>query len=76
MLYPNPSTGVMHLSMPEFAGSAHIVVYNSLGLQVLNMEISENTYLIDLSSQPEGIYVLQVRNTAGLVSTHKIVLMR
>jgi hypothetical protein len=71
-VYPNPTSGVFNVAN---VANSEVTVYNVLG------EVIESTYTadfstsIDLSSQPEGTYLIQVRNN-DKVYTEKVVLTR
>ncbi len=55
-VYPNPSTGIYNIESPQSIND--IMIYDLIGRKVYNS--SNNKNIIDLSSQPEGIYLLQI----------------
>lgn len=55
---PNPSAGLFNISTN--VGDATYRVINSVGVEVFSKQITGNTTQIDLSSQADGIYILQV----------------
>ncbi len=60
-LFPNPSTGVFNLNLPE-AGST-VEVVDVLGNVILAKNINTaGTTQLDLSSQPNGVYFVRVTN--------------
>src|SRR5690606_33604121 len=66
-VYPNPSSGVIGLKIPELPGSDHhINVYNSSGKLVLSELIpanqSKGVLGLDLSSHPNGVYLIHTYN--------------
>jgi len=81
-VYPNPSNGVftVALSHPELvSGSQTIEVYNVLGEQVYNgmLKQVQHDYQIDLSSQPNGIYLYRViANSGELIGEGKLVIQK
>jgi|GEM_PF-1969688 len=63
-VYPNPTTGKFILAMAEPEGQERILleIYNMMGENVMKTDIpSENFHLLDLSDQPNGIYLLKVQ---------------
>jgi hypothetical protein len=54
-VYPNPSTGKFTVNLPGCKGILEI--YNILGKQVYRSEFNGQGSVIDLSNQPNGIYL-------------------
>jgi len=68
---PNPTTGVL-----EIAGKniANVTAFDILGKQVVNTNYtSMDKVTLNLSAFNSGIYMVKVSNTAGAVSTIKVV---
>jgi hypothetical protein len=65
-IYPNPSTGLVHLQMNRHAT---YTVLNALGQEVLAGEMSGETATLDLGNYANGIYLLKV--TSGNETTVK-----
>ena len=61
-LYPNPSTGILNLNLPQDGSTVQVfdVLGNEVSVQKYN---NAGTVQVDLSSQPQGVYFVQV--TAG-----------
>jgi len=60
-LYPNPTTALLTLSLPNTSQKAIINLYNMLGEKVQPQLITNNSSLIiDLSNLSQGIYFLEV----------------
>ena len=70
LVYPNPSTGIYHLSIPA---SGTLEVCNALGQSVLAKKIAAGTETIDLQDQPGGIYFLRVESEGRIIGTQKII---
>ena len=68
-IYPNPSKGVFNFD--GLSKSASINIFNVYG-KLLPIKIS-NTEL-DLSNQPNGIYLVKIQDSKGVFSTKKIIL--
>jgi len=63
LVYPNPTNALITLVFSEPAVNTLVEVYGLLGERVLTKEISGNSlYELDLSSQPQGIYLIKVSN--------------
>ena len=66
-IYPNPTNGLVNI---QSSVPVDIVVYNVVGEIIL---IAKNATQIDLSSQPRGIYMVQLTSDQGTV-TRKVTL--
>lgn len=66
-LYPNPTTGIFTLENTNLipGSSYQLSITNSLGIRVYNNPKAElaNDIVIDLSSQPAGIYLVVLKNS-------------
>jgi len=63
-VYPNPGTGMFNVSVPGTSGKVQRVeVYNLLGELLLSERFAGNSAVIDLSGQPEGIYILRLNGS-------------
>jgi hypothetical protein len=69
-IYPNPSNGVFEFSSNE--NIEKIVVYNELGMVVLNQNPKNSKVAIDLTSFSNGIYFVQT-TIAGKIYNHKLI---
>ena len=66
LIYPNPTSDFVYLSGHN--GDSKTMVYNITGKLLL----STNEKKIDLSSYPNGLYILNIR-TKNRVNTHSII---
>lgn len=58
---PNPSNGLFTLHLPQLpATGALFTVWNAAGQAVVHGQLSGTQQVVDISSQPAGIYLLQV----------------
>ncbi|MCX6181365.1 MAG: T9SS type A sorting domain-containing protein [Bacteroidetes bacterium] len=74
LVYPNPFSDELNVSLPYFNGSASISVFDVLGKQVLR-ELTNNSggfLTINTSSLHAGIYLVKI-NTDGISSEYKMV---
>ena len=62
--YPNPSNGVFNLKTDK-AENAQIKIYNMYGEYIYEQNFKSSNQQIDLSSQPNGVYFLQLKTAAG-----------
>lgn len=69
-IVPNPTSGMVKIRTPQFI--ENIVVYNSRGAIVANMDWKRTEGFIDLSHQSKGIYILRF-TVDNKVTTRKIV---
>jgi hypothetical protein len=65
-VYPNPSTGQFTFSFSgeNYSGS-RIEVYNVLGEIISNEEISDKNTMVDLGSNPNGVYYYRIIYNSG-----------
>ena len=80
-VYPNPSSGVFQLEITnEKIGINNMVeVYNILGEKVYSQQflISNSQFLINLSTQPNGVYLYRlITETGNLAGEGKLVIER
>lgn len=78
-IYPNPSNGVFTLQANSYQplSNSSIEVYNMLGAKVYShYQITKSSnYQIDLSNQPNGIYLYRVLDeNGGLIGEGKLII--
>ncbi len=82
-LYPNPSNGKFTLQMDDLNGmieeSNHLTIieiYNTLGEKVCHLESSSQALnQIDLSSQPNDLYFINIKTEKELI-TQKVIIQK
>ncbi|MDZ4839426.1 MAG: DUF5011 domain-containing protein [Bacteroidota bacterium] len=77
-VYPNPSTGMVNLSLDIDANQrVTIQVVNAVGGVVATVSngnsLSQGIYTVDLSNQPSGIYLIQVRSNNTNVTKRVVI---
>lgn len=72
-IYPNPSGGIVMLQSAEKNSAVEIL--NVLGEKVYSLNHLFRDLQIDISSQPNGIYFLQIETNRGL-ENKKIIIQR
>ena len=61
LIYPNPSSDILHIQMPNSFSLEKVIVYNSLGQKVL-----ENATLdFSVSSLSTGVHYVDIQTTEG-----------
>jgi hypothetical protein len=71
LAYPNPTTGAVFIQSSPDGHPKEMQLYNSLGRMLFTTIITRDAFLLDLSSYPQGMYLL-LMHTA---STHDRVLL-
>jgi plastocyanin len=72
--YPNPSRQVLHL-MSSFTGNVSYTITDLLGQTVrqgTEFAMEQGMMMLDVSTIPDGIYVLTMVNAEGIASKSKI----
>ena len=73
-LYPNPNNGMFTVDMKGNKNTATIKVFNIVGETIKTFYYSaRNNVNIDLSSEPKGMYYVQIYTT-GKTTTKKIII--
>lgn len=62
-IYPNPTKGKVNLTIPT--EQANVSVYNALGKMISNYSNVQNGTSIDLSNNPNGVYLIHVATEKG-----------
>lgn len=70
---PNPTTGHLLVRLPEFSSDVSLELTDFTGRKLTTARSISNTYQLDLSSLPNGIYLLSVSNNS-YSTTRKVVL--
>lgn len=65
-LYPNPTTNKVNIQILDLSSIIEIKLYNTDCINIYNTQkIKSNEFVIDLNSQPSGIYLLEVQTIDG-----------
>jgi uncharacterized repeat protein (TIGR03803 family) len=78
-IYPNPGNGVFNIQLSVVSGQKSVVeVYNMLGEKVYSSSFNtqNSEFNIDLSSQPNGMYILKVQTKNGNTLVKRIEISR
>lgn len=71
-IYPNPSTGKLNILLPDNMPKAEVTIYNLNGAKLYKFNVAKRIEGFDLSSQPEGLYFLQIKGSDNTIQTKKI----
>ena len=69
LIYPNPSSGRLWISMNGYLGQVNCTILNSSGQAVLYKQFFSlyAPQLLELNHQPKGIYFIKVETSAGII---------
>ena len=71
-MYPNPAQDVVSFSIPLGIEKATVLIFTSIGQQVLSSEISTNQNTIDISDINSGTYIISVES-GGTKNSFKLI---
>lgn len=75
-VYPNPSDGLINLTIANLTEDATLNVYNMVGQQVYSVKVLGNGAINeqhDLSFLNKGLYILELQNKQNRY-THKLII--
>jgi hypothetical protein len=61
-IWPNPASDLLICELPEISGSAHLILLNSCGKQMLNQTVGERQVHLSVAQLNPGMYLLLVRS--------------
>lgn len=61
-IYPNPTTGVVNISLKDADKAAHVKIVNSIGQVVHQSTISKDNNQINIQHYNAGLYFIQIDN--------------
>ena len=70
LLYPNPTTGLLRLTLP--AGPTTVQLLSVLGQELRSYALHQPAATLDLSSYPAGVYLIRIQNDQG-AATYRVV---
>jgi hypothetical protein len=61
-IFPNPAANEMQIVLNEIST---VAIFNSLGENVMNLQLAKGSHVIELNTLAEGIYIVQTQNANG-----------
>lgn len=65
VLYPNPTDGIVNLSLAGAKGRRNVEIYNATGALLDTVQIDHTQSTIDFSHMPAGVYVIKTKDDKG-----------
>lgn len=59
-IFPNPTTGIVHIAFEAFSGKTAIVEISNLEGKRIHTDTVKNDICINLSAQPKGMYIVKL----------------
>ncbi|MFV8346611.1 S8 family serine peptidase [Flavobacterium sp. ZB4P13] len=72
MLYPNPASDTVSVSLPAKLDRGTVFIYSILGQKILEQKITPQTSIISLKSLHEGVYLYKMESD-GFSKTGKLI---
>jgi hypothetical protein len=72
-VYPNPTSGLLEIDAAD--KRIRIEIFMTDGKKILSTSVFDTRHVIDISSQPAGIYFLKAIGEDRLVTVTKIIKM-
>lgn len=72
-VYPNPTKGIVKISVDEKYSDFILEVYSANGQLVKKMNSSTNYTILDLSAYSKGVYFLNIRTKNGMIRKRVVV---
>lgn len=76
-IFPNPSTGVFTVQLPESRAGVRVVVYDMAGRALTSkwIGVGGNSFDLDISLLTDGVYVVKMEGV-GISAMHKVTIVR
>jgi hypothetical protein len=75
-IYPNPATDNVIISVNGVVSSdTRIMVYNARGIELINLQVVDNSTAVAISHLREGMYIVRVSNN-GFTFTEKLIIQK
>ncbi|MEM9548233.1 MAG: T9SS type A sorting domain-containing protein [Bacteroidota bacterium] len=73
-IFPNPSYGLVTIQLSQTFGSARLQIYDTKGLQLLDVPISTGSHQLDASDWHAGRYICRIKSGEQLLEQSFILL--
>lgn len=74
-VYPNPTSSNFSINLEDFSNAAMLVVYNTLGAKVKELNITKSTELVEVDRIGKGLYFLNILNREGVIIANSSVIL-
>jgi hypothetical protein len=64
-LFPNPTHAMLNVNMSKVSDRSTLRIFNSIGAQVLNMQVSKNSMQVNVEKLKPGTYFIKVEDAHG-----------
>ncbi|MEP0265348.1 S8 family serine peptidase [Dokdonia sp.] len=71
-LSPNPSSNIVQIQFPEGIERARIAIYDMLGKQVINTDVTTTDNVVAIDRLTTGVYIVQIQDDT-LSTTQKLI---
>ena len=76
-IYPNPSTGIVQVLLPEMLyEQAVVAVYDQLGKKIMEVQAIKEQTTINFTAVQDGLYNIIITTTSGQRIVKKLILMK
>lgn len=75
IIFPNPVSDVLHVSLSNLNPMNHVTVYNAIGeLMYVHMDLKSNKLILDVSTYEAGIYFVNITSFHGELFSKKLII--
>jgi hypothetical protein len=68
MIYPNPFTDKVRVTLSNATPNAYIGIYNLNGIQLYNYEVKDGFVEFDMTKYPSGLYFVRIKTPNEVVA--------
>ena len=72
MVYPNPSSGQLHIEFDTWNGNMTVLIIDVSGRLMRQQELNSGNTEMDISTLPEGVYNVMIRFENGSSVNRKL----
>lgn len=72
LLFPNPTTGSIHVQIPSFWEEAIVKIYTINGIELYNYYLIKESSTIDMPNE-QGVYIVQIINSQGNINSYRVI---
>ena len=72
--FPNPFNDKIIITLSSDIDISEIIVYNSIGQEIVNKpKLEGNQLIINLTQEPNGLYYLIIKDNNKIIQTKKLI---